>query len=149
MQFEVGGHTYRAGKLDAFRQFHVSRRIAPIIPTLIPIFLTVMRDKSVTSNGDALAALLQPFADGLASMSDETSEYVIATCLSVVQRKTGEKTWANVWNMGASVSMFDDIDLGTIMQIVIKVVADSLGPFIQGLLTSQMESAATTSASNG
>lgn len=142
IEFELQGQTYRIGKLDAFKQWHVSRRIAPIVPTLIPIFMEISKgSKDIPS----ISELLQPLADCLAGMSDEQSEYVIATCLSVAQRKSGSN-WAAVWNKGANACMFDDMDLSVIIQIVIKVVQDSLGPFIQGLLMSQQGS---PMASNG
>ncbi len=135
-EFDVGGQTYRVAKLDAFRQFHVSRRIAPIIPTLVPLFVKLAREGSLTNDIAGLSELLVPFAEGIANMSDEASEYLIANCLSVAQRKNGTG-WAAVWNTNAKACMFDDMDLGIIMQIVMKVIQDSLGPFIQGLLTSQ------------
>ena len=135
-EFDVGGQTYRVAKLDAFRQFHVSRRIAPIIPTLVPLFVKLAREGSLTNDIAGLSELLVPFAEGIANMSDEASEYLIANCLSVAQRKNGTG-WAPVWNTNAKACMFDDMDLGIIMQIVMKVIQDSLGPFIQGLLTSQ------------
>lgn len=136
MEFDLSGNTYRAGKLDAFKQFHVSRKIAPIIPTLVPVFVRLSQDKKLTEDLGAFSELLGPFAEGLAGMSDADSEYIIATCLAVVSRNANG-TWAAVWNKSANACMFDDMDLGVIMQIVIKVVQDSLGPFIQGLLMSQ------------
>ena len=135
VEFELQGNTYRAGKLDAFKQFHVSRKIAPILPTLIPVFVSLSRDNKLTEDLGAFSELLTPFADGIANMSDEASEYVIATCLSVVSRRQENDTWAKVWSGGGC--MFDDMDLGVIIQIIIKVIQDSLGPFIQGLLMSQ------------
>ena len=34
--FVIGQHTYRSGRLDAFQQFHIVRKIAPITATLAP-----------------------------------------------------------------------------------------------------------------
>lgn len=136
VEFELQGNTYSVGKMDAFKQFHVSRKIAPIVPTLIPIFVKLAKDKKLTDDLEAFSLLLGPFAEGIAGMSDESSEYIIATCLAVVKRKQGD-TWATIWNNNGKVCMFDDMDLGVIMQLVLRVVQDSLGPFIQGLLMSQ------------
>lgn len=138
MEFTIGEKQFRAGKLDAFKQLHVSRRIAPIIPPLIPIFVKVAKDGDLTKDIEGFAAVLEPFAEGLAGMSDADTEYVFGTCLSVVKRQVGTN-WTPVWNAQANVCMFDDIDLGEMIQIVIKVVQDSLGNFINGLLTSQTE----------
>ncbi len=135
VEFEINGQKYRAGKMDAFKQFHVSRRIAPIIPTLIPVFVKLSQDGSLLSDFAGLADVLAPFADGLSNLSDEASEYVIASCLSVVQREQG-KNWAAVWSTSGNVCMFDDMDLSVMIQIVIRVIQESLGPFIRGLLIS-------------
>lgn len=131
------GQVYRIGRLDAFKQLHVSRRLAPVVPTLVPVFLKIARQESAMQDIPGTAALLQPFADALASMADADAEYLLSTCLSVVQRKTSETTWAPVWSDKARACMFDDMDLGVMVKLVLEVVKDSLGPFMRGLLTSQ------------
>ena len=65
-EFELAGKTYRIGKMTTFQQFHVSRRIAPIIPTLIPIFVKIAKDGDLMKDLNGMAAVIQPFADGLA-----------------------------------------------------------------------------------
>lgn len=148
-QIELNGQEYSLGRMSAMQQFHVSRRIAPLIPTLIPVFLKLKGKARVSEGGkisdDALAEIaeaLQPLVDGLAQLKDEDAEYVIGACLSVVQRRqpTG---WARVWN-GAL--MFDDMDLATILPLAVQVITANLGPFIQGLLTSQQSGPEATQA---
>jgi hypothetical protein len=147
-EFVHNGNTYRAGKLTAFQQLHVSRRIAPLLPPLIPIFLQLARaNKAKAEEGveptapkvdlDTLASLFQPFTDSLALMKDADAEYVISTCLSVVQRSTTSTTWIGVWNDRGKVAMFDDLNqnVGDLWMLVLQVLKDSLGPFIQGILT--------------
>lgn len=34
---QIGNYDYEIGRLNAIDQFHVSRKIAPIIPTIMPI----------------------------------------------------------------------------------------------------------------
>lgn len=141
MEFNLGEKQFRTSKLDALAQFHVSRKLAPIIPTLIPVFVKIAKDGAELSDIASYAEILAPFADGLAAMSNEDSEYVITTCMSVAKRKAaGSDNWAPVWSNSARACMFDDMDLGDIIQIVLKVVQDSLGNFIRGLLMSQTTS---------
>lgn len=148
----VGQHSYVIGKLDVFSQAHVSRRIAPVIPTIAPLLTEVakggiqeMVDKleqaSKDENGGAvladvdlsgLANAALPFADALAGMSDENADYVLKKCLSVVKRDTGGSL-ANVCTNGSL--MFDDLELGEILPLVIAVLRTSLGNFIRGLVT--------------
>lgn len=136
IEFEIAGQKYRAGKLDAFKQFHVSRKISPLLPALVPVFLRVTKNGGVSKDLSGVAELLTPFADGLAGMTDETAEYIISTCLSVIQRKNGD-VWAPVWSLSGKCCMFDDVDMGVMIPLIVRVIQDSLGPFIQGMLTSQ------------
>lgn len=133
IEIELNGNTYRLRKLDAFGQFHVSRKIAPIIPTLIPMFLKISRS-GVSLDMEEFGELFQPFADGIASMPDEAAEYIMSTCLGAVQRQTSG-AWANVWSSAGC--MFDDMDLSVLMQLCFRVIKESLGPFMDGLFTSQ------------
>lgn len=137
IELELQGKTYRVNKLDAFKQLHVSRKIAPMIPTLIPVFMEIAAGgNDLFSDTDKLAESLQPFAEAIADMDDAKAEYVIGTCLSVVQRKNGTG-WTNVWNLQANCSMFDDMDMSVMLPLVIQVVKDNLGSFMNGLLTKQ------------
>ncbi|MEN6629819.1 MAG: phage tail assembly chaperone [Sulfuricella sp.] len=137
LEFQIGGKEYRAQKLDAFEQLHVSRKIAPLLPALIPIFVNIIKDKkSALTDLASLAELIAPFTEGLADMSNEASEYVVSTCLSAIQRKQGDN-WTPVWSKSGKCSMFDDVDMSSMIPMIIKVIQDSLGPFIRGMLTSQ------------
>ncbi|MCA7959508.1 hypothetical protein LGM14_18580 [Burkholderia multivorans] len=182
-EIELNGTRYAIGKLSAMQQFHVSRRIAPIIPPMIPVLMKfyaeleqadVARHQAVANAAlatlaegeapgqeaeapppaadksrellsmvDAIAPVLQPFADALAGLKDEDAEYVFGTCLSVVERWQGAG-WAKVWNITHKTSMFDDIGIDVMLPLVVRVVVANLGSFISGLLTSQASSPAAT-----
>jgi hypothetical protein len=151
IEFEHNGQQYKAEKLPAMQQFHVSRKVGPLVPPLVPIFLEIARSgvlaesptgKAPTLDLSKLSALLQPFMDGLASMKDEDAEYVLATCLLAVKRRVGD-AWQPVWNTRAKMPMFEDLnDVGQLWPMAMRVLQDSLGPFINGLLTSQQASLA-------
>ncbi|MBR8279789.1 phage tail assembly chaperone [Burkholderia vietnamiensis] len=185
-EIQLNGGRYVIGKLSAMQQFHVSRRIAPIIPPMIPVLMKFYaeleqadvareqaranaalaamagglelaalassaaavdaagdRSRELLSMVDAIAPVLQPFADALAGLKDEDAEYVFGTCLSVVERWQGA-SWAKVWNIAHKTSMFDDIGIDVMLPLVVRVVVANLGPFINGLLTSQASSPAAT-----
>lgn len=136
-EVELGGNDYSIGRLDAFRQLHVSRRIAPLIPSLVPAFSALSEGGADALTDTAkFATALAPFAEAMAGMSDEAAEYVVGTCLSVVKRRQGS-AWAPVWNAQGKTLMFDDIDLSTMLPLVVRVIRDNLGPFISGLLIGQ------------
>lgn len=143
-EFTVNGQAYRTAKIDAMRQFHLSRKIAPIIPALIPVFAKLAESqkaegaKPLSSDLATMANLFEPFAEAIAGMSDEAAEYVMGTCLSVVQRQQGT-TWSPVWSDRQKVCMFDDIDAGVMVQLAAFVVRESLGPFLAGLLSTSAQ----------
>ncbi|AMM17509.1 hypothetical protein AX768_25250 [Burkholderia sp. PAMC 28687] len=134
IEFEIGGIEYRSGKLDTFKQLHVSRKIGPLVPKLLPAFASIAAKKEGKNDIALIAGALQPVADVMAEMSEADVEYIFSNCLAVVQRKQG-KDWARVWNNGAL--MFDDIEMPMMIQITMKVIWDNLGAFIQGLLAKQ------------
>lgn len=138
-EIKLGDSLYSIGRLSAMQQLHVSRRIAPIIPALLPVFVRLKGKASFGEDLDGLAEALQPLADGLAGLKDEDAEYVVGACMSAVQRQqpTG---WARTWAIEQKRFMFDDMDMGVILPLVVQVIVANLGPFIQGLLTSQASS---------
>lgn len=146
LEIDLNGHRYSIGKLSAKQQFHVSRRIAPIVPTLIPVFARLaVGGRGIIEDPGGMADVLQPLADGLAGMKDEDADYVLDTCMQVVQRKQ-EHGWTSIWSASQRVPMFQDIDLGVMLPLMLRVIVGSLGPFIQGLLTSQTGSPEATQA---
>ncbi|MDE2403048.1 MAG: hypothetical protein KGL90_15435 [Burkholderiales bacterium] len=145
IETELNGQTYRIGKLDAFKQFHVSRKVAPLIPKLVPAFVALSSGKDAFGDMSKLAEVLAPFADAMADMPDEAAEYVVGTCLSVVQRRQGQ-SWAPVWSAQGKTIMFDDIDLSTTLPLVVQVIRENLGSFISGLLTGQTQPQQITAA---
>lgn len=151
-EIEIQGKRYSIGRLSAKQQLHVSRRIAPVIPPMIPAFLKLganLRAQApadgksgvdraldlLGGDADGFSEALQPFADALAAMTDADADYVIDNCLMAVQRYQ-ETGWARVVTVESKQYMFADMDMGVILPLVVQVVVANLGPFIQGLLTS-------------
>jgi len=127
MEFEIKGVNYRASKLSVFDQLKVSRKLLPVLAGLLGDFQAL---KSATQGGDVYQALetaLPKIAESLADMSEEDTNAIILPCLSVVARQNG-KVWTPV--MSQNELMFDDIDLMSMLQIVGRVVGDSLGNFL-------------------
>lgn len=127
MEFEIKGVNYRASKLSVFDQLKVSRKLLPVLAGMLGDFQGI---KSAAEGGDVYKALekaLPKIADSLAEMSEEDTNAIIFPCLSVVARQNG-KVWAPV--MSQNELMFDDIDLMSMLQIVGRVVGDSLGNFL-------------------
>lgn len=137
----IGGHDYTIGRLNALDQLHVSRKIAPIVPNIMPILTEVAKgdlekviesieaDENAELGGlEPLAKALEPFMEAIAKIPEEDVNYVIYKCLSVVKRNGA------VVCRGESI-MFDDLDMNHLLPLTVAVIRTNLGNFIQGLLT--------------
>jgi len=145
MQITISNKNYTIGRLNALDQLHVSRKIAPIVPNLIPIISEVAKgglakvidsiesgddvdlEKIDLSNLDGLSAALAPLMDAIAGMSEADTNLVIHKTLSVVHRDGA------VLCRGESI-MFDDLDMMQILPLAVAVIRKNLGNFIQDLL---------------
>ena len=132
-EITIAGNTYRYGKLNAFQQFHIERRIMPLVFSALPVFFgtTGKTEESVTSFQDILEKS-RPLADFLSKMSDEDADYVTRTCLSVIQRKQGME-WVSLMSDGRL--MFDDLDAFETVLLSFFVIRRNLANFMQKLVT--------------
>lgn len=134
MEFEIKGVQYRTVKLSVFDQLKVSRKLLPVLAGMLADFQGI---KAAAEGGDVYKAMetaLPKIADSLAGMSEEDTNAIIFPCLSVVSRQNG-KGWSPVMAQGTL--MFDDIDLMSMLQMVGRVVGDSLGNFLPALPASE------------
>lgn len=114
MDFQVNGVSYKAGKLPAMKQFHIVRRCAPLLA-------------GITDKDKALESIF----NGIGSLKDEDADYILFGLLSCVQRDRAPHGWANVCS-GTSL-MFDDIDLGAMLQIAAKAFQENFSGFLAAL----------------
>lgn len=137
--FEVGGNTYRVGRLNAIKQLHVVRRLAPLIGSLKGADLRGAMTGGVTDEerakqSAALMTVLEPLAGAIAALSDDDTEYVLGACLMVCQRQAaGGLGWSAVWSEQAKRTMFDDITLTDMLTLVGRVIMQNLGDFTSAL----------------
>jgi len=126
-EFQVNGRQYRADRMNAMTQFHVVRRLARILPAMkgLAAVLPSMKHGDL----DTMAEALAPVVEAISSMSDEDSEYVLGSCLSLVSRQQPEGGWARLWSSAASRPMFDDLTMPEMLQIAVHVLMGSIGPF--------------------
>lgn len=143
MEFEIKGKKYRVAKLDVFQQLKVSRKLLPILAGLMADIGSIKTllpagGKIENEQFDALAPLLEKvlprIAEELSALSDEDTDAIIHPCLAKVSRQH-LKSWVPVFNQGSLA--FDDIDLFVMLQLVARVVADSLGNFLPATPTSE------------
>ena len=137
----INGQTYQLGKLDAMKQLHITRRIAPLLAQLTALAKSAQTPDGTPSMSNLFSldmALLQPLALAFAALPDADVEYVIGTCMNVVSRRIENGTgWAKVMAPN-NVLMYADIDMSVLISLVIQVVWSNLQSFIPATnLTSQ------------
>jgi hypothetical protein len=104
------------------------RRLAPLLAQMGVSLQTIQSGISADLT-DFLPAL-GPITNALAKISDDDANYIIFTCLEVVSRQSGEK-WSRITS-GMNL-MYDDIDMPTMLRLVVEVLKVNLGSFMQGL----------------
>lgn len=130
--YEVGGVKYISAKLTAMQQFHVLRKLGPVLAKIGPAFLTTPSASTAVMSD---IALMGPALEALSEMSEADCDYVLHRCLAVTKRYQDPGVWANIWNEPAKRLMFEDIDLSAMMQITVHVLGESLSGFSQGGLS--------------
>lgn len=132
----IGDRTYIAGKLGAKDQFHVFRRVMPLLTPILGMLQAEMRGESVNR-----LIMTMIMSEDLAKMPDDTLDYVIHKCLEVVEVQTEGKPLKLIVN---GRSMFGDMDLPTMIGIVWAVLMENFRPFLSGLLAGPSNGEAAT-----
>jgi hypothetical protein len=122
-EFQVHGKHFKLSKLDPFKQFHILRRLAPILADLAPL----AKDLAKQTEDDQMKAV-GPIMNGLAKLSDEDSNRVFLGLLSSVEVKQEHGNWAFV-AMGDQL-MFQDLELPTLMHLCGRAFGYNLKGFL-------------------
>lgn len=115
MEFDIGGHSYRVGKLNAFDQLNVARRLSQ---ALIPIGnLRSMADPKPDD-----AALARAFVTLTSQIPVDDMDQARNILFAVVTRDLGgDRGWARITAPNGSL-MYDDIDLAGLSAIMVKAL---------------------------
>ncbi len=133
--FEIGSRKFKLNKIDAFKQFHIVRRLAPVLADLLP---SLGRFKEISDNSiseseklDRFAKLAAPFITALSKLSDEDSNRVLFGLLSSVEIQQESGNWAYVST--DSMLMMQDLELPVLLQIAGRAFIFNLSGFFAGL----------------
>lgn len=133
--FPVGEYQYICAKLPARKQFHVVRRLGPILAKLVAkmqaegMDLSKMSKSEDMDDNQIIGVVLPALTDGFAAMTDADADFVLTTCLAVCKRqdKTSQM-WTAITTPDGQL-MYDDIDLSQMLNLVLRVVGDNLTAF--------------------
>lgn len=117
---------YLIGSLDVIKQFHVARRLGPLV-------LSFFAGAATSGEGGeevGFASLLSPqLVEYLASVDDAQAEYIIYTCLSAVRVQNPDNSSVPVYNAALKRLQFQDLQMPDMITLVQNVIKDNLGSF--------------------
>lgn len=131
--FSIGSKSFKLNKIDAFKQFHIVRRLGPILGDLITSMqgmskLKTLDTASETEKLDQIAKLVSPIMNGLSKLSDEDANKVLlGLCSAVEVQQMPVGNWARVGSDAGL--MMQDLELPVLLQIAGRAFAYNLAGF--------------------
>ena len=140
MEITIDGTRYRTGKLDAFMQLHVARRVTPLIMAIGKTGAQMLNASEDDFTFGAVASVAQALRD----MPQQDVNFVLAACLSVCEREEQGGKWQRViaplpagWEFSDHVRpqlVYQDIEMPAMMRLTTTTIQENLGRFMPGLL---------------
>jgi len=122
MEKVINEHTYQIGKINARDQFHIIRRLAPVLGGIAPAL----------QGGKGGIEALPEIANAIAKLSDADADYVIFGLLKVVSRKQSNGLgWGPVST--GELLMYDDIDMAQMIKLAWEVLSYNMSGFFAAL----------------
>lgn len=129
MEFELEGRTYRANKIDARAQFHIVRRLAPVLGEIAPAL-----------QGKGGLDALPPLANAVAKLTDSDADYVIFGLLKAVVRKQDQGLGWGPVATGEQL-MYDDITMPLMLKLAWQSFSFNMSGFFAALPSDLKEAA--------
>lgn len=128
--FEHDGKHYIIGRVDAIEQFHLFRRLTPLISSMgVEMFKLLTGGKDVASmTRTDWMVVAAPLLGEMAKMPQEDVNYLISGCLRVVRIKDGAVV-APVFNDQAGVLLRQDLGMPTMLRLIIEVLRHNMSDF--------------------
>lgn len=135
--FEIGGKKFKMSKVDAFKQFHITRRMGPLLADFIPIMGEIAKvhkaekDMSETDKLEEFGKLAAPLMTGLSKLTDVDADYVLFGLLGSVEVQQATGNWARV--ASSNMLMIQDMELPVLLQIAGRAFMYNLSGFFAAL----------------
>lgn len=130
-EFEVQGVKFQLRKIDAMRQFHIVRRLGPILGEILPAAKKLKVDDSGLTEDqkfEQIIDVIQPIMDGLSRLSDKDADYVLLNLLSAAEmHQAATNSWAQI--VKGDHYMVNTLDLPTMLQVAGRAFAFNLAGF--------------------
>jgi hypothetical protein len=118
--FTINGMNFKLNKIDVFKQFHIARRLSPImgeIMSIAPKVKSLKEDMDEKEKFDAIAQLAKPIMDGFSKLSDADANLVLLGLCSAVEIQQANN-WARISN--GEVLQFNMLELPVLLQVAAR-----------------------------
>lgn len=139
--FAIGERQFKLSKINAMLQFHIARRVGPILADLIPLMKEIDRlekagklgkDLSVDEQFEQIAAFVGPVMNGISKLPDAEAEKVLFGLLTAVEVHQPQfNSWAKVTD--GTRLMIQDLDLATLIHAAGRAFVFNLAGFFSAL----------------
>lgn len=135
--FTIGARQFKLRKIHAMKQYHIVRRIAPILAEFLPVIQDIVKlskdkgDVNEAQKFEQIALLAAPLLRGLSKLSDKDSDHVLYGLLTAVEMQQDGMGWARL-STGEQL-MFDDLSLPILLQAAGRSFLYNLSDFFDVL----------------
>lgn len=132
--FEIGAKKFKVNKINAFEQFHIVRRLAPILSDLIPIANKMSKKNKAQEDqvDETDFEALGPIFMGIGKLSDEDANRVLlGLCSAIEMHQPKSNSWAYIVRGGNL--MFSDFELPELLQLAGRAFQYNMAGFFSML----------------
>lgn len=147
--FNVGEHSYRCSRINAVDQFHMMRRLAPIMSSV-----TNLSPSEVMSGDAGREELLdtissEDFLKAIAGIENKDYDFIFSKCLGSVSRQVVEGSYSPILSQNGGF-MYEDLkyDLHALGLIIFNVLKFNFSDFFKGLLQNSQKPAQNSTEPN-
>ena len=133
-QFEIKGQKFSLKKVNALEQFHIARRLMPVLSEMLPGLGKLsknMKDlEKLTQEQqfDEISQAMSPAMNSLSKLNDKDSEYVLFGLLSCAQFHQAEH---NLWlNIADKSGIKVPLEFPVLMQVAGRALMFNIGDFL-------------------
>lgn len=131
--FEIGPQKFKMRKVDALAQFHIVRRIGPLLSEVLPALGSIKTAKTEGQTEketfEEFSKILSPIFTGLSKLSDEDANFVLFRLLGCVEVYQDQfNSWATIATP-QGIKM-QDIELPVLMQAAGRALMFNLSGFL-------------------
>ena len=127
---QINGHDYNFGKLNARKQFHIMRRLTPVLSELTPLIKMFNQKRDDESNTGL--QLIEHIAKTLGGLKDDDADFILDGLLDSITRDNGNGLGFSSVRVNG-VTMFADIDMPTELTLAYHAIKANFTDFIPAI----------------